>query len=79
MAVAFEKGLAQGLMEMQAYQWQNQQAGRQIEVYGIVTNGRTWPFYRMTPTGAAYEPPSIPLGIGICLQGVELNRSSRNP
>jgi len=58
----FEKGLAQCLVEMQACQWQNQQVGRQIDVYGIVTSGRAWQFYRMIPTGAVYETPLYSTG-----------------
>jgi hypothetical protein len=43
----FEQGLAQCLVEMEACHWQNQQQGRSIQVFGIVTNGEGWRFYRM--------------------------------
>jgi hypothetical protein len=43
----FEKGLAQCLVEMQACRWQNEQANRKIDVYGVVTNGGSWVFYKM--------------------------------
>lgn len=58
----FEQGLAQCLVAMQACQWQNQQADRTIDVYGIVTNGRSWQFYRMTPAGSVYETPVYSIG-----------------
>lgn len=47
----FEQGTAQRLVEMQACQWANQQSGRAIDVYGIVTNGEGWKFYRLTLAG----------------------------
>lgn len=58
----FEKGLAQCLVEMQACQWQNRQSGREIDIYGIVTNGRAWQFYRMIPDGTVYETPVYSTG-----------------
>jgi hypothetical protein len=58
----FEQGLAQCLVEMQACQWKNQQADRQIDVLGIVTNGATWQFYKLTPTGVVSETPAYSLG-----------------
>jgi hypothetical protein len=51
----FEQGLAQCLVEMQACQWQNNQAGKQLDVLGIVTNGQGWVFYKLTLAGAGYE------------------------
>jgi hypothetical protein len=51
----FEQGLAQCLMEMQACQWSNQNIGRAIDVFGIVTNGGTWQFYQLAQSGAVYE------------------------
>jgi flagellar biosynthesis regulator FlbT len=51
----FEQGLAQCLVEMQACQWQNQQLNKAIDVFGIVTNGDTWKFYKLAITGVAYE------------------------
>jgi len=58
----FEKGLAQCLVEMQACQWQNQQAEHTLDVHGIVTNGRAWQFYRMIPDGTVYETPVYSTG-----------------
>jgi hypothetical protein len=51
----FEQGLAQCLVEMQACQWQNIQAGKAIAVSGIVTNGQGWVFYKMSLTGEVYK------------------------
>lgn len=58
----FEQGLAQCLVEMQACQWQNRQANRNIDVLGIITNGTTWQFYKLVTTGEVYE--SAPYAIG---------------
>ncbi len=57
----FEKGLAQCLVEMKACSWNNQQAGKAIEVYGIVTNGEIWKFYRLTTAGQVAE--SLPFSM----------------
>jgi hypothetical protein len=51
----FEQGLAQCLVEMQACQWINQQINVQAKIYGIVTNGDTWKFYKLDLTGDVYE------------------------
>jgi len=51
----FEQGLAQCLVEMQACQWRNNQIGKQIDVFGIVTNGDTWKAYKLAIAGAVYE------------------------
>ncbi len=51
----FEQGLAQCLVEMQACLWSNRQMGQEITVFGIVTNGEGWKFYRLVPTGAVEE------------------------
>jgi hypothetical protein len=58
----FEKGLAQCLVEMQACQWQNRQVNREIDVFGIITNGTTWQFYKLATTGEVHE--SKPHAIG---------------
>lgn len=44
----FEQGLAQCLVEMQACQWSNQSIDRAIDIFGVVTNGGTWQFYKLT-------------------------------
>jgi hypothetical protein len=51
----FEQGLAQCLVEMQACQWNDQQLGKGIDVFGIVTNGTTWQFYKLSLAGEVYE------------------------
>ena len=43
----FEQGTAQCLVEMPACQWVNQQLGREMTIYGIVTNGEGWKFYQL--------------------------------
>ncbi len=47
----FVQGEAQCLVEMQACQWMNAQAGIQRTVFGIVTNGEGWKFYRLELNG----------------------------
>jgi hypothetical protein len=39
---------------MQACQWCNQQAGQSIDVFGVVTNGEGWKFYKLTIDGVGY-------------------------
>ena len=51
----FEQGLSQCLVEMQACLWSNRQIGREINVFGIVTNGEGWKFYRLVLTGEVEE------------------------
>ena len=51
----FTQGLAQCLVEMQTCQWNNQQIGKTINVFGIVTNGEGWKFYKLTSTSEVYE------------------------
>lgn len=51
----FEQGLAQCLVEMQACQWNNQQFDKTIDIFGIVTNGEGWKFYKLATEGVAYE------------------------
>jgi len=58
----FEQGLAQCLVEMQACQWQNRQAKHDIDVFGIVTNGEGWQFYRLATTREVYETPLYSVG-----------------
>lgn len=58
----FEQGAAQCLVEMAACQWNNHQIGRDIDSYGIVTNGEGWKFYRLGTNGEVSE--SLLTGIG---------------
>ena len=58
----FEQGAAQCLVEMHACQWVNQQMGQAMDIYGIVTNGEGWKFYRLALGGEVSE--SLLHGIG---------------
>jgi hypothetical protein len=58
----FEKGLAQCLVEMKACRWNNDQVNNQIDVYGIVTNGEVWKFYKLDVAGQVFE--TLPYSIG---------------
>lgn len=58
----FEQGLAQCLVEMKACQENNQQVGRSIPVYGMVTNGEGWRFYRLRLDGQVDETALYSLG-----------------
>lgn len=49
-------------MEMAACQWMNRQIGKEITIYGIVTNGEGWKFYRLQVDGSVSE--SLLHGIG---------------
>ncbi len=51
----FEQGLAQCLVEMKACRWSNEEVGNRIDIYGIVTNGEGWKFYKFSVTGDVYE------------------------
>jgi hypothetical protein len=79
----FEQGTAQCLVEMQACQWGNQELGQMMPIYGIVTNGEGWKFYRLAIDGVVSETllhgigeMSILLGLlrsffGLCAQNLE--------
>ena len=58
----FEQGAAQCLVEMQTCQLIYQKLGRQIDIYGIVTNGEGWKFYRLAGNQEVSE--SLLYGIG---------------
>lgn len=51
----FEKGLGQCLAEMEACQWINERDDKSIDIYGIVTNGEGWKFYKLTTTNEVFE------------------------
>jgi hypothetical protein len=40
---------------MDACQWNNQQLNQNLTVFGIVTNGDGWQFYKLTPDRQIYE------------------------
>jgi hypothetical protein len=58
----FEAGLTQCLVEMHACQWNNAQLGKQLDVFGVVTNGDLWRFYQFTKRGEVLESLSYALG-----------------
>ena len=51
----FEQGLAECLVEMQACQWQNRKDDKNIDIFGVVTNGDGWRFYKLTKDGNVWE------------------------
>ena len=44
----FVKGSIQCIAEMVACRWSNQQSGLDVDVYGVVSNGQGWQFYKLT-------------------------------
>ena len=53
----FTQGMAQCLVGMQACDFNNQAVGQTITVYGAVSNGEVWRFYRYEPQGSL--PPIV--------------------
>ena len=51
----FVQGRAQCLVEIAACVAQNRTDGVETDVFGIVSNGQVWQFYRRETTGAIYE------------------------
>jgi hypothetical protein len=51
----FVQGRAQCIAEMAACRWNNRRDGLDIPVYGIVSNGNDWQFYKLTPTNDVHE------------------------
>lgn len=58
----FERGEDQCLVVMRACQWANQQTGRLMDIYGIVTNGEGWKFYQLSASGEVSR--SMMSGVG---------------
>ena len=54
----FVKGAAQCVAEMVACRENNQQAGYAIDMFGIVSNGQDWKFYKLTQAGEIFETAS---------------------
>jgi hypothetical protein len=50
----FVQGQAQCIAEMVACRWKNQQEGHDMDVFGIVSNGQLWQFYKLTRTREVY-------------------------
>ncbi len=51
----FVQGRAQCLAEMLACRWNNQQEGHDADIYGIVSNGQSWQFYKLCRTEEIWE------------------------
>jgi len=51
----FAKGRIQCLAEMAACRWSNQQRGQTLDIYGIISNGQAWQFYKLSRTGEVFE------------------------
>ena len=51
----FDAGEVQCVAEMAACQWNNRQEGYEADVFGIVSNGQGWVFYKLTWTNEVYE------------------------
>lgn len=63
----FEQGRAQCVATLGACRWNNQQttngqAGHDTDVYGIVSNGQSWQFFRLSPSGAVTQPQTYTTG-----------------
>jgi hypothetical protein len=58
----FMQGEAQCLVEMQACAWMNQQTNVFIDVFGIVTNGEGWKFYRLNLEKQVYATTLYSVG-----------------
>ena len=46
---------------MKACQWKNEQANLSLDIYGIVTNGTGWQFYKLSQDGQVWESPAFGL------------------
>ena len=80
----FVQGRAQCIAEMVACRWNNQRDGHERSVYGIVSNGQTWQFYKLDEASTIaeslpYTTSDLPrlLGAldyicGLCAEGLVL-------
>ena len=51
----FDNGRAQCIAEMAACRERNAADGYDLDIFGFVSNGQTWLFYKLTTTGEIYE------------------------
>ena len=51
----FEQGRAQCVAELAACREKNQAEGYNLDLFGFVSNGQTWLFYKLTTTSELYE------------------------
>ena len=66
----FEQGTVQCIAEMAAFRWNNRQRNIDIEVFGIVSNGQIWRFYKLTLEGdilktGSYTTEFLPELLGV--------------
>lgn len=57
----FVQGASQCVAEMVACRSNNREAGFETDLYGIVSNGESWVFYRLTPSGILYDTAQFAL------------------
>ena len=57
----FERGTAQCVAEMFACQWHNRQENHRTDVFGIVSNGQDWRFYKLTEANQTFESSIYPI------------------
>ena len=57
----FTQGRAQCVAELAACREKNQAEGHDLDIFGFVSNGQTWLFYKYTTTGEIYETPEYSL------------------
>lgn len=58
----FERGMSQCLLAMNVCRWNAEQQGRKMDVYGIVSNGELWEFWKLTNDGKVYR--TLPYALG---------------
>jgi len=58
----FERGAAQCIAEMVGCRWSNRQQGHNIDVFGIVSNGQSWQFYKLSTVDEVYETDLYTIG-----------------
>src|SRR5579862_4927556 len=58
----FVQGRAQCLAEMIACVWKNRQISHDTDVFGIVSNGQGWQFYKLTCRGEIFETDLYTVG-----------------
>ena len=51
----FAKGRVQCIAEMAACRWSNRQRGLEVEMFGIVSNGQAWQFFKLDLSGEIFE------------------------
>ena len=57
----FEQGRAQCVAEMAACVWKNRQKNHAPDIFGIVSNGQDWQFYKLTQNSQVYETQLYPM------------------